>query len=113
MPSTEPLRRIFNARERWQFVLGELHALGQDDAQVIEKPGLSGIGLRDEAQTNLTMRCSCSTTSCDWMHASSSTIARGELPRPADFCHIRRLFQSTMARKHIVLAQNSPNRGQA
>jgi hypothetical protein len=39
-------------------VLGKAHALGQDDAQAIEKSGLSGIGFGHAAQTHLSVRCS-------------------------------------------------------
>jgi len=41
--------------ERRQFVVGEAHALGQDDTEPSEKCGLSGVWLSDAAQTNLTV----------------------------------------------------------
>ena len=44
------------ACERWQFLFGEAYALWQDDAEAVEKRGLSEIGLGDAAQTNLPMR---------------------------------------------------------
>ena len=50
-------RRSGATRDDWQFVFGETHALGQDDAEAVEKCGLSGIGLGDAAKTNLPVRC--------------------------------------------------------
>ena len=38
-------------------MLGEAHALGQDDTKPIEKCGLSRVGVSDAAQTNLTVGC--------------------------------------------------------
>ena len=38
-----------------QLGLGEAHALGQDDAEAVEKRGLGGVGLGDAAQADLTV----------------------------------------------------------
>jgi hypothetical protein len=68
--------------------VGAAHALGQDDAEAVEKGGLGGIGLGDAAQADIAMVGVGKTTSWDWMRASSSSTVRGELPRPALLPHL-------------------------
>ena len=38
-------------------MVGEAHALGQDDAEAVEERGLSGVGLGDAAQADLAVGC--------------------------------------------------------
>jgi hypothetical protein len=46
-------------------VLGKAHALGQDDAQAIEKSGLSGIGFGQQRKRICPCVAVGNTTSCD------------------------------------------------
>jgi hypothetical protein len=41
----------------WQVLLGEAHALWQDEAETIEKSGLCRVWLGYAAQTKVAMRC--------------------------------------------------------
>ena len=82
--------------EARQLVLGEAHALGQDDTEAVEQSGLGGIWLGHAAQTNLAVRCG---RQDDILGLDARQTVRGELPRPARCCHISRLFHSTKARK--------------
>src|ERR1700722_11477775 len=43
--------------EAWRRVLGDAHALGQDDAEAIKKRGLGVVGVSDTSQTDLAVRC--------------------------------------------------------
>jgi hypothetical protein len=43
--------------EAGQFLFQQARALGLDDAEAVEKRGLSGVGLSDATQSDLTMRC--------------------------------------------------------
>ena len=40
-----------------RLVIGRAHALGQDDAEAVEKRRLGGVGLGDAAQSDLPVRC--------------------------------------------------------
>jgi hypothetical protein len=48
--------RSGNEHEGRQLLLGEAHALGQDDAEAVEQRRLSGIGLSYTSQADLAMR---------------------------------------------------------
>src|SRR4029079_8502551 len=52
----EEARGSGGVRERRQLAFGEPHARGQDDAETVEKGGLSRIGLCDASQTDLPVR---------------------------------------------------------
>ena len=43
--------------ERWRFVFGKAHALGQDNAEAVEEGGLGNVGLRHAAQADLAVCC--------------------------------------------------------
>ena len=85
-------------RERQVEVVGT-HAPGRNEVEAAEQPRLSGIGLSDPALAELAVVAVARMTSCNWMQASSSSTARGELPRPGCRCQISRVFHSEKARR--------------